>query len=81
MHQITLDSQNATIDLNALFYPKHLLGQAAARFRQIAEVSVREENGRHLVTIKPAERGTAEETALEFCNYLLALKRELGEHA
>ena len=83
MHQIKLDRQknSAEIDLNAFFYPKHILEQATVPFRKIAEITLKEEKGRHCVLVKPKEKGKAEKTALHFCNYALSLKRELGEHA
>ena len=82
MRQIKLDSKKAraTIDLSSLFYPKNLLQLAAAEYAGIANVSIKETGNRLLVEIKPKE-GSAEQTALHFCNFALGLKRELGQHA
>ena len=81
MRQITLAGNTAVLDLNKFFYPLHVLQQASTRFEKIAKVSVQEEGGRAIVSLEPKEKGSVEETALEFCNFALALKRELGEHA
>ncbi len=83
MYQITFDSEKnlATIDLNRFFYPLHLVQQAASKFNNIAEVSVREVQGRVIVSLAPKEDKEAEPMALHFCNFALGLKRELGEHA
>lgn len=81
--QITLDKEKnlATVDLNAFFYPLHLLQSSAAEFGKSAKISVEKKGVRATVTIRPFGNEKAEETALHFCNFALALKRELGEHA
>jgi len=83
MHQIKLDKagKKATIDLNAFFYPLHVLQQSAASFSKIAKVSVKQEKDRAMVEITPKGKEKAFDTALHYCNYSLALKREFGEHA
>ena len=83
MYQIKIDGgkNSATIDLNRSFYPMHLIQQAASKFHDVAEVSVREKQGRVIVSLVPKENEGAESIALHFCNFALALKRELGEHA
>jgi hypothetical protein len=83
MMQIRLDQKKniATIDLNGFFYPLHLLQLSAAEFSKVANVSVKKEGLRASVEIRPLLGGKAYETALHFCNFALALKRELGEHA
>ena len=83
MHQIGLDrkSNTAFLDLNSSFYPMHLVQQTVAEFKNTAKISLRERKGRLLLSIKPKGNKDAEETALHFCNFALALKRELGQHA
>ncbi len=83
MSQIKLQgkAKTAQIDLNAFFYPMHVLQQAAQSFKEVAEISVKQEKGRAKVSIKARGKNSPEETALHFCNYALALRRELGEHA
>jgi hypothetical protein len=83
MHQITLDrkSNSATIDLNVFFYPVHILHQSSAEFKEIAGFDIISKANRAIVTIFPKDNSSAEQAALHFCNFALALKRELGEHA
>ena len=83
MYQIKIDNgkNSAMIDLNRFFYPLHLIQQAASKFRDVAEVSVRENQNRVIVNLVPKGNKGAEPLALHFCNFTLALKRELGEHA
>ena len=83
MYQIKIDAgkNSATIDLNRSFYPLHLVQQASSKFNSVAEVSVKEKQGRIIVGLEPKNTETAESAALHFCNFALALKRELGEHA
>tara|TARA_Y100000310_G_C20276805_1_gene620661 strand:+ start:68 stop:319 length:252 start_codon:yes stop_codon:yes gene_type:complete len=83
MRQIKLDKENnsATLDLDSFFYPIHLVQQAGAAFENLASVSVKRQEGRIKVELKPKGKDSAEETALYFCNFVLGLKRELGENA
>ena len=83
MYQIKIDNEknSALIDLNRFFYPLHLVQQAASKFHDVAKVSVQENQGRVIVNLIPKENKGVESIALYFCNFVLALKRELGEHA
>ena len=83
MRQIDLDreSNTATINLNTSFYPLHILQQSSLEFKKIASFGITKDGNRALVKISPKGRHSAEQTALHFCNFALALKRELGEHA
>jgi len=83
MRQIKLDLEKnlAIVDLNAFFYPVHVLQQAEAEFRSIAKISIKNSGNRAIVTIFPKGEEKPGETALHFCNFALALKRELGQHA
>lgn len=83
MRQISLDREKnlATIDLNAFFYPLHLLQASAAEFKKTAKISVEKKGVRTIVAIRPLGKEKAEEIALHYCNFALAMKRELGEHA
>lgn len=83
MYQIKINCEKnlATIDLNRFFYPLHLVHQAASKFQGIAAVLVQKNKARVLVEITPKGIESPESIALHFCNFVLALKRELGEHA
>ena len=83
MRQITLDRKgnSATISLNAFFYPLHVLQQVSQEFKKIACVDIKNQGNRNLVKISPKGKSSADQAALHFCNYALALKRELGQHA
>ena len=83
MHQIKLDVEKnlAIVDLSTFFYPLHILQQAAAEFKGIAKISIKNSGNRAIVCISPKGKEKAGETALHFCNFALALKRELGQHA
>jgi len=81
MNQIQLEKGHALINLNAFFYPLNLVQWSSAEFKKFATVSIRKENGRVLVDLAPGKGKSAEETALHFCNYVLSLRREFGQHA
>lgn len=81
MRQITLDKKKgiAILDLNSFFYPLHLLQFAKSEYAKIAKISISRNNGRARVEIKTGQ--DPEETALHFCNFVLGLKQEFGDHA
>jgi len=83
MRQITIDKKKntAAVNVNSFFYPLHLLQFAKAEYAGIAKISISQGKGRALVEISPKEKRAAEETALQFCNFVLSLKREFGDHA
>ena len=83
MRQISIGSKgnSAEISLNKSFYRLHLLQQAAAAFKEVGDVSIKGLGQRALVTITPKRGQNSEQAALHFCNFALALKRELGENA
>ena len=81
MRQIKLDKGKALVDLSKFFYPKQVLNLALKEFKEIADISIEEKENRLFLKIAPKKGNKAEETALQFCNFALSLRQELGEHA
>lgn len=83
MNQIRIDTEgnSATIDLNSFFYPLNLVQWASAEFKEIASTSIKKDGSRTQILLTPLGKEEVEETALAFCNFVLSLRREFGQHA
>ncbi|MBN2067361.1 MAG: HxsD-like protein [Candidatus Diapherotrites archaeon] len=77
IRQLTLDKGKnaAVLDLNAFFYPEHLVKQAAAAFESVCTAKVVPKGTRVIVELASLHKEKPEGVALNFCNYCLALKQ------
>jgi len=67
----------AVLNLNPFFYPRKVLEETALAFRAVCSASISEQGDRIALELNFFKQGGAEEKALSFLNYALALRREI----
>jgi hypothetical protein len=79
IYQLKIDeSKNiASLDLNPFFYPETVIAQAKKEFSKLCSFKSNSKNNRLHLEIRVSKGLDAEQTALNFLNFALALRREL----
>jgi hypothetical protein len=68
---------NVVFSLNSKFYPKEAVEKTLCAFGSLAQFSLGEEEGKHIIRIASSEPAAhLEELKLEFCNYCLGLVKQ-----
>lgn len=79
IYQLKIDSKGkrALFDLNPFFYPPKAIERAAGAFRGICSVKSMQKGSRLMLELIVPKKLNAEETALNFLNYALSIRREM----